>query len=118
MFIQWDFDLHFSIFHLFHLADILECPLFDIDIFARAANAVDYSIVGEVKCRDTKTFSKEEAERFLVKFEEIRKYENLDRVIGFVFSRSGFTGEAEDFCKEKGIAYSDNQKWLEKGLRP
>ncbi len=91
---------------------------FDIDIYARSVNAGDYSIVGEVKCRDVKKFSKEEAERFLVKFEEVRKYENLDRVIGFIFSRSGFTAEAEDFCKEKGIAFSDNQKWLERGLRP
>jgi hypothetical protein len=87
---------------------------FDIDIFARSVNAGDYSIVGEVKCRDTKKFSKEEAARFLVKFEEIRMYENLERVIGFIFSRSGFTQEAEEFCKEKGIAYSENEGWLEK----
>ena len=45
--------------------------------------------------------------------------ENLDKVVGFIFSRSGFTKEAEDYCKEKGIACSEDKKWLESGkLKP
>jgi hypothetical protein len=70
----------------------------------------DYSIIGEVKSRETRKFSKEEAVDFLGKFEEIEKMENLDKVVGFIFSRSGFTKEAEDYCKEKGIACSEDKR--------
>jgi hypothetical protein len=42
------------------------------------------------------------------------KDKNIERVIGFIFSRCGFTGEAEDYCREKGIAYSEDEKWLGK----
>jgi hypothetical protein len=87
--------------------------VFSVDIFALSANAGDYSIIGEVKSRDHKKFSKDEAIRFLDKFAEIKKIENLERVIGFIFSRSGFTKEAEDYCKEKGIACSEDERWLE-----
>ena len=87
---------------------------FNADIFARAVEPGDYSIIGEVKNRDTKTFSLEEAKNFLIKFEAIRKLENLERVIGFIFSRKGFTEEAEEFCKEKGIACTDDERWLDK----
>jgi len=39
--------------------------------------------------------------------------------VGFIFSRSGFTKEAEDYCKEKGLACSDDERWLETGkLKP
>ena len=86
---------------------------FSVDIFARAQSAGDYSIIGEVKSRELKKFSKDEAVHFLGKFEEIKKMENLERVIGFIFSRKGFTGEAEDYCKERGIACSEDERWLE-----
>jgi hypothetical protein len=36
-------------------------------------------------------------------------------VVGFIFSRKGFTKEAEEYCKEKGIACSEDEKWLETG---
>ncbi len=85
---------------------------FSVDIFARAA-APDYSIIGEVKSRDTRKFSKEEAVAFERKLAEVKKYEQLERVVGFIFSRSGFTDEAEEYCKEKGIACSEDEKWLE-----
>jgi hypothetical protein len=86
---------------------------FSVDIFARAAGAADYSIIGEVKSRESKKFSRDEAVRFLDKFEDVKKMENIDRAVGFVFSRCGFTKEAEDFCKEKGIACSEDLRWLE-----
>ncbi|MCX6584890.1 MAG: hypothetical protein NT166_32355 [Candidatus Aminicenantes bacterium] len=86
---------------------------FNIDIFARAEDPGDYSLIGEVKCRDVRKFSKEEVDGFLVKFEKLKAYENLERALGFIFSRSGFTQEAENYCKEKGIAYSEDQGWLE-----
>jgi hypothetical protein len=85
---------------------------FSVDIFARALSPGDYSIIGEVKNRDLKKFSKEEAIQFQVKYEEIKKIENLERAVGFVFSRCGFTEEAEEYCKEKGIACSDDDRWL------
>jgi hypothetical protein len=86
-----------------------------VDIFARSVNTGDYSIIGEVKNRADKKFSKAELKEFQLKFAEIKKRENLERVIGFIFSRSGFTAEAEDYCREQGIACSEDDRWLELG---
>jgi len=92
---------------------------FSVDIFARAENPGDYSIIGEVKSREAKKFSKEETIEFERKFEHVKNLENIERAVGFIFSRGGFTGEAEDYCKEKGIACSEDEKWLETGkLKP
>jgi hypothetical protein len=88
---------------------------FSVDIFAPSENPDDYSIIGEVKSREVKKFSKDEAVHFLGKFEQIKKMENLERAIGFIFSRSGFTKEAEAYCHEEGIACSEDEKWLESG---
>ncbi len=85
---------------------------FNVDIFALARIPGDYSIVGEVKCRDLKKFSKVEAIEFERKFAEVKKRENIDRAVGFIFSRSGFTKEAGDYCREKGIACSEDDRWL------
>jgi hypothetical protein len=65
--------------------------------------------------REVKKFSLEEIKEFELKFAEIKKRENLERVVGFIFSRSGFTKEAEAYCKEKGIACSEDERWLESG---
>ena len=89
--------------------------VFSVDIFARSLDADDYSIIGEVKNREVKKFSLEEIKEFELKFAEIKKRENLKRVVGFIFSRSGFTTEAEAYCKEKGIACSEDDLWLETG---
>jgi hypothetical protein len=89
--------------------------VFSVDIFARSVKAGDYSIIGEVKNREVKKFSLDEIKEFELKFAEIKKRENLERVVGFIFSRSGFTKEAEEYCKEKGIACSEDEKWLETG---
>jgi len=88
---------------------------FSVDIFARAQSPGDYSIIGEVKSRETRKFSKDEVMDFETKFDQVKKLENIDRAVGFIFSRSGFTKEAEDYCKEKGIACSEDEKWLETG---
>jgi hypothetical protein len=85
---------------------------FNVDIFARSAAPGDYSIIGEVKSRDVKKFSKEEGVEFERKLEGVKKQERIDRAVGFIFSRSGFTKEAEEYCKEKGIAYSGDERWL------
>jgi hypothetical protein len=89
--------------------------VFSMDIFARSVKADDYSIIGEVKNREIKKFSIDELKEFELKFAEIKKRENLERVVGFIFSRSGFTKEAEEYCREKGIACSQDEKWLESG---
>jgi hypothetical protein len=65
---------------------------------------------------------KKQYERLLGKFNYrkgyfagVKKLENIDRAVGFIFSRSGFTRDAEDYCKEKGIACSEDERWLEPG---
>ncbi|MCP4152793.1 MAG: hypothetical protein GY757_33985 [bacterium] len=84
-----------------------------IDIFARSKSPTDYSIVGEVKNRDKKKFSKDEAAAFKEKIEALKDREKLERVMGFVFSRKGFTKEAEAYCRKNGIAYTADEGWLE-----
>ena len=85
---------------------------FSVDIFAYAEGPGDYSIIGEVKSRDLRKFSKEEVVHFLGKLVEVKKLERLERAVGFIFSRSGFTEEAEEYCREKGIACSEDERWL------
>ena len=84
----------------------------NLDIFARAQSRDDYSIIGEVKSRELRKFSKEEVITFEKKFSEVKKLENIERAVGFIFSRSGFTKDGEDYCKEKGIACSEDERWL------
>jgi len=86
---------------------------FSVDILARANSPGDYSIIGEVKNRETKKFSKDEAAAFQVKFDKIKEKEKLAPVVGFIFSRKGFTREAENCLQEKGIAFTDDEQWLE-----
>jgi hypothetical protein len=88
---------------------------FSVDIFARAQSPGDYSIIGEVKSREVKKFSIDEVKEFERKLSEVKKLENIDRAVGFIFSRSGFAKDAEDYCKEKGIACSEDERWLETG---
>jgi hypothetical protein len=68
-----------------------------------------------VKSREIKKFSKDEAMELEKKFSEVKEQENIDRAVGFIFSLSGFTKDAEDYCKEKGIACSEDERWLETG---
>jgi hypothetical protein len=37
---------------------------------------------------------------FETKFAGVKKLENIERAVGFIFSRSGFTAEAEEYCSE------------------
>jgi hypothetical protein len=72
---------------------------FSVDIFARSLHPGDYSIIGEVM-------------EFENKFLEVKKLENVERAVGFIFSRCGFTKKAENYCREKGIACSEDERWL------
>ncbi len=83
-----------------------------VDILARAKTRGDYSIIGEIKNRDTKKFSIEEAITFKDKFATIKEKENMHPAIGFVFSRNGFTQEAETFLLENCITFSNDEQWL------
>jgi hypothetical protein len=85
---------------------------FSVDIFAHAERPGDYSIIGEVKCRDSRKFSKEETVEFEKKLAAVKNLENLEKAVGFIFSSSGFTKEAEAYCRDKGIACSDDERWL------
>ncbi|MCX6583826.1 MAG: hypothetical protein NT166_26930, partial [Candidatus Aminicenantes bacterium] len=85
---------------------------FNVDIIARAQSPADYSLIGEVKSRDLKKFSKDEVIEFERKFAEVKKIEGIERAVGFIFSRSGFIQEAEEYCKEKSIACSEDERWL------
>ena len=88
---------------------------FSVDIYARAQSSGDYSIIGEVKSREMKKFSKEEVMEFETKFAGVKKLENINRAVGFIFSYSGFTKDAQAYCREKGIACSEDERWLETG---
>jgi hypothetical protein len=52
---------------------------------------------------------------FEKKFAEMKKLENIDRAVGFIFSRCGFTKDAQAYCQQKGIACSEDKRWLESG---
>ncbi|MCP5105367.1 MAG: hypothetical protein GY950_18405, partial [bacterium] len=84
-----------------------------VDILARAQSPGDYSIIGEVKNRAAKKFSLDEAAAFAEKLGHIKAKENLAPVIGFIFSRKGFTRGAENYLQEQGIAYTEAEQWLE-----
>ncbi len=72
-----------------------------------------YSIIGEVKNRETEKFSKKEAADFLKKMEKLKEMEEIEKAVGFVFSLKGFTGDALRFLKEHRIAWSDDERWLD-----
>ncbi|MCP4219674.1 MAG: hypothetical protein GY765_33890 [bacterium] len=108
---------------------------FNVDIFARALPAArdadvnptsrgeaptpsgsgpaGYSIIGEVKSRESKKFSKEEVTAFERKFAAVKKMEKVERAVAFIYSRCGFTAEAEAYCHKQGIAVSEDEGWLE-----
>ncbi|MCP4692097.1 MAG: hypothetical protein GY859_28890 [Desulfobacterales bacterium] len=83
----------------------------EIDVFARAGED-EYSIIGEVKNRKTKKFSEGEAAAFLKKMDELKEKEGIEKAVGFVFSPRGFTGDAMQFFKDHGIAWSDDERWM------
>ncbi|MCP4154654.1 MAG: hypothetical protein GY757_43425 [bacterium] len=85
---------------------------FNLDIYAHAVAPGDYSVIGEVKSRDNKKFSKNEVLDFETKMNQIQKMENINRIQGFIFSSCGFTKEADEYCRIKSIACSEDERWL------
>ena len=82
-----------------------------VDVFARAKPEA-YTVIGEIKNRDVRKFSRQEAERFLEKTRELADIEKIGMHVGFVFSVSGFAKDALEFFEENGIAWSEDQRWL------
>jgi hypothetical protein len=82
-----------------------------VDVFAKAGDE-EYSLIGEVKNRKKK-FSLTEAKVFWKKASEVKKLENLDKILFFVFSASGFYKTAIDFFKDNGIAWNADKRFLE-----
>ncbi|MCP4402731.1 MAG: hypothetical protein GY801_36195 [bacterium] len=82
-----------------------------IDILAHAGEE-SYSLIGEVKNRSSKAFSLAEAEEFARKAREAQEREQLRRAVLFVFSLKGFTKDALEYFQARGIAYSDDDRWL------
>ncbi|MCP4403028.1 MAG: hypothetical protein GY801_37700, partial [bacterium] len=83
----------------------------EIDIFARAPQG-NYSLIGEVKNRDTKKFTRDEAERFLQKVSDLIVREHLAKAVPFVFSLTGFTEDALTYFRDHAIAWSGDRRWL------
>ena len=71
-----------------------------------------YSLIGEVKNRDTKAFSATEAAEFVKKAHALQEREQVAKAVLFVFSRKGFTRDAIAYLREHGIAYSEDEGWL------
>ena len=82
-----------------------------IDIFAKAKDE-HYSLIGEVKNRKTK-FSLKEAKEFFGKATEVKKMENINKAVIFVFSASGFFKNTIKFFNDNEIAWSDDKRFLE-----
>ncbi|MBF0201046.1 MAG: hypothetical protein HQK66_06995 [Desulfamplus sp.] len=82
-----------------------------IDIFARAG-AGEYAVIGEVKYRDTKKFSRAEAEEFLKKIDLLKILEPVPKSVNIVFSLTGFTKGALDFLKAHDMAWTSDERWL------
>ncbi len=86
----------------------------NIDIFARAGadSKQAYSLIWEVKNRDTKAFNDAEAEEFVAKAQRLQERESLGKTLLVVFSRKGFTQAALEFFQAHGLAWSDDDEWL------
>ncbi len=82
-----------------------------MDIYAQAPEG-EYSIMGEVKYRDTRKFSRKEGEEFLKKVELLKTLEPVGKSVAVVFSLTGFTEDALEFLKSRGMAWTSHDLWL------
>jgi hypothetical protein len=94
-----------------YTASPIEQTELQVDIFARGTDS-EYSIIGEVKNRESSKFSLDEAKGFFEKVNYLVKKERVIKYVVFVFSTSGFTDKAVDFFLKKNIAWSDDEGWL------
>ncbi len=71
------------------------------------------TLIGEVKYRQTTKFSLNEARKFEQKAAELIRLEDVESYQLFVFSSAGFKPKILDYFREKGIAWSDDLRWLD-----
>ncbi len=83
-----------------------------VDVFARA-EPEHYSLIGEVKNRQTERYSAPEAATLREKAGILIALEQVDRAMVFVFSRSGFTQEALAYMEAQGMAWTDDERWIQ-----
>jgi len=88
---------------------------FQLDIFAQV-NENAYSLIWEVKNRNTTKFSFAEAEEFLKKSKELIRIEGIKRFVLIVFSSAGFTQETPQWLNSHGIAWTEDGRWLKKEI--
>ena len=81
-----------------------------VDVFAKAEED-QYSLIGEVKNRKAK-FSLKEAKEFLDKALQVKKLENISKLVFLVFSANGFYKNTIKFFNDNGIAWSDDKRLL------
>lgn len=94
-----------------YTASLVHKKNIQIDIFAKARDD-EYSLIGEVKNRKEK-FSLKEAKDFLAKASELKKAENIENAVIFVFSASGFYKNAKKFIADNEIAWTCDKRFLE-----
>ncbi len=82
-----------------------------VDVFARAEPG-HYSLIGEVKNRQTDKYSVQEAAAFWEKAGILMELEQVERAVVFVFSRSGFTQDALTYMQEMAMAWTDHEDWI------
>jgi hypothetical protein len=80
-----------------------------IDVFARAREDEQYSLIGEVKNRKAK-FSLKEAKQFFDKATQVKKMENINKTLFFVFSSGGFYKNTLEFLINNSVAISDDTR--------
>jgi len=90
----------------------LHKPEFQLDILARA-DEDEYTLIWEVKHRQTTKFTLDEAKEFLEKARELIRLEEIGKYVLIVFSTAGFTHETPDWFRENQIAWSEDAGWLD-----
>lgn len=79
---------------------------YQIDVFGRAEeDGEDIGWAVEVRKREPK-FGLPDVAKFRGALESVQREKRLDRVVGWVFSTGGFTGEAAQELKAAGVLYS------------
>ena len=89
----------------------LHHPGFQVDLFAQAPQR-EYTLIGEVKNRKAK-FSVQEAAKFLEKAEQLKKLEQVEKILLVVFSFGGFFKNTIKFLQDHKIAWCYDKNWLE-----
>ncbi|MGE0086601.1 MAG: hypothetical protein AB7S75_19515 [Desulfococcaceae bacterium] len=86
-----------------------------VDIFARAKTGA-YSLIGEVKHRGRKKFSRDEALIFKEKAAVLMELEKVEKAVLCVFSESGFTKDVLKYFREQGMAWTQDKIWMDESI--